>query len=179
MKMAFFDVETTGLSPTNGDKICEIGILCCDDFKIKKSFSSLVNPLKPIHPSASMVNGITDEMVKDAPQFHALADDILELFSDRIIVCHNVPFDMKFLQHELSLLNKPAPDNPVMDTLLLARKFFKFPSNSLQNLANHYKISPKNKHRALADVHTTRKLLMHFFKHFDKNGIDIYEFYAK
>jgi len=81
MKMAFFDVETTGLSPTNGDKICEIGILCCDDFKIKKSFSSLVNPLKPIHPSASMVNGITDEMVKDAPQFHALADDILELFS--------------------------------------------------------------------------------------------------
>src|SRR3989339_969799 len=172
MKMAFFDVETTGLDPFNGGRICEVGILCCDDFKITNTFSTLVNPCCPINPGASLVNGITDEMVKDAPLFSDIADEIMELFSDRIIVCHNAPFDMKFLRYELALIDKQAPKNPMLDTLLLARKFFNFPSNKLQSLAETLDIDPGNRHRALADVHTTRGVLQYFIKRLNQKGID-------
>ncbi|OGS22930.1 MAG: hypothetical protein A2252_07575 [Elusimicrobia bacterium RIFOXYA2_FULL_39_19] len=177
MKLAFFDVETTGLSPSNGDRICEVGILCTDDFIIKKRYSTLINPSMPINPSASMINGITDEMVADAPKFSQVADKILKHFSDRIIVCHNVPFDFKFLRHELAMMSLPMPDNPVMDTLKIARKFFNFPSNKLQSIADLLNITPKEKHRALADVYTTKEVLKYFFEQFDRRGIDIMDHY--
>lgn len=77
--LGFLDVETTGLSSSYGDKICEIGFLKCRGDKVIDSFETLINPKRPISPGASAINGITDDMVVDAPftrQHRAMADVI-------------------------------------------------------------------------------------------------------
>lgn len=171
-KLVFFDVETTGLSPDCGDRVCEIGILQCNGPNTEHEYRSFVNPERSIAPEASAVNGITDEMVKDAPLFCELVDKLLELFKDAIIVCHNAPFDMGFLEYELKLMGRPMINNEIIDTLGIARKYFRFPSNSLPNIAGHLDIKIQQKHRALADVHTTYKILMYFLGELSHCGFD-------
>jgi DNA polymerase III epsilon subunit family exonuclease len=171
MQLAFFDVETTGLDPSYGDRICEVGILLCHGFEIEQEYGSFINPQKPVTLAASAISGITDDMVKDAPLFAEVSDEVVKLLSDSVIVCHNVPFDMGFLANELTILNKPAVKNKVIDTLQIARQYFSFPSNSLPNIAGYLKIKTEKRHRALADVHTTRKVLMHFVRDLVKSNI--------
>ena len=67
--LAFLDVETTGLSPWFGDRICEIAILCCKGEEILAAFDTLVNPARPISPGAARVNGLTEADLADAPSF--------------------------------------------------------------------------------------------------------------
>lgn len=171
-KLAFLDVETTGLNPFYGDRICEIAILTCQGLKIEQEFSSLVNPQRSISPGAYAVNGISPEMVKDAPRFVDIAEDILRMLKDRIIVCHNADFDLEFLEYELTRINIELPRILVVDTLRLARKFFNFSSNSLPRIANSLGISLEESHRALSDVHTTRNVLTNFISEFSDRGIN-------
>lgn len=135
LTLAFLDVETTGLCPHFGDRICEIAVLRTRGQEVLDSFQSLVNPQRPISPGASAVNGLTDEMVRDAPLFKEVAGPVLTMLENAVIVAHNAPFDLGFLAHELALLRLPPPDNPVLDTLALARRCYRFPSNSLSYLA--------------------------------------------
>lgn len=174
-RFSFFDVETTGLSSYYSDRICEVGILQCDGFDIVKSYKTLVNPQRNISSGASAVNGITNDMVKEAPVFGKVAKEILQMLEGTIIVCHNTRFDMQFLQNELELLRIPMINNKTIDTLQIARKYFEFPSNSLPNIAGYLKLKSDNFHRALDDVHTTRNVLMHFSGELSKKGIDISE----
>jgi len=71
------DIETTGLLPETGERICEIALLKIQKGKIIDEFVSLLNPEKPISLGASTVSGITDEMVKDSPTFKEIAENIL------------------------------------------------------------------------------------------------------
>lgn len=171
LQLAFFDVETTGLDPSYGDRICEVGILLCHGFEIEREYGSLINPQNPVTLAASAINGITDDMVKDAPLFAEVSDEIIKLLNNSVIVCHNVPFDMGFLANELAVLNKPMIKSKFIDTLSIARQYFSFPSNSLPNIAGYLKIRMERQHRALADVHTTRKVLMHFVGDLSKSNI--------
>ncbi len=168
--LSFFDVETTGLTPRYGDRICEVAVLRSYGGEIK-SFESLVNPQCPISPGASSVNRITDRMVRDAPLFEAVVPQVLELLEGAVIVCHNAPFDLGFLSKELELLHIKMVDSPVIDTLRLARKCYDFPSNSLGNVARYLSISMDIEHRAMADVHITRAVLSHFLDDFAGQGI--------
>ena len=168
--LSFFDVETTGLTPHYGDRICEVAVLRSCGGEIK-SFASLVNPQRPISPGASFVNGITDQMVREAPLFDDIAPEVLGLLEGAVIVCHNAPFDLGFLSRELELIHIEMVDNPVIDTLRLARRHYNFPSNSLGNIAKYLGISVDIEHRALADVHTTRAVLSHFLEDFAEQGI--------
>ena len=94
---AFLDVETTGLSPWFGDRICEIAVLRCDGEKIIETFDTLLNPGRPISPGAARVNGLKDTDLIDAPQFGDIAEQVMLLVRNAVIVCHNVPFDLGFL----------------------------------------------------------------------------------
>ena len=160
--LAFLDVETTGLSPWFGDRICEIAILRCRGDEVIDTFETLVNPERPISPGAARVNGLTGLDLADAPLFAEIAAQVKLWLEDAILVCHNAPFDLGFVSSEFTRLGQKFPPVEVIDTLLLARAHFDFDSNSLQAIADALMIDRSDAHRALADVLTTRDVLGHF-----------------
>jgi len=159
---AYLDVETTGLSPWFGDRICEIAVVRCEGDKIISTYDSLLNPERPLSPGAARVNGLKDSDLKKAPQFKDVADQVLPLVKDAVIVCHNVPFDLGFLSSELGRVNKHLPTVLTLDTLEIARDYFDFDSNSLQFIAHWLDIEVVEAHRSLDDAFTTREVLKHF-----------------
>ena len=167
----FLDVETTGLHPQYGDRICEIGLLKTKNNKVIDSYEALINPCRPISPGASMVNGITDKMVKDAPVFGEVVNRILEFIGGTVIIAHTAGFDLNFIGSHLRNLKKPLPNNPIIDTLTLARKYYCFPSNSLTNVASYFDINISNCHRALADAKLTKEIFHTFLTDFKSRGL--------
>ena len=159
---AYLDVETTGLSPWFGDRICEIAVLRCEGDKVIDTFDSLLNPERPLSPGAARVNGLKDSDLKKAARFIDVAEQVMALTKDAVIVCHNVPFDLGFLRSELGRINKLLPTVLTLDTLEIAREYFDFDSNSLQSIAQWLDINVENAHRALDDTLTTREVLKYF-----------------
>ena len=159
---AFLDVETTGLSAWFGDRICEVAILRCRGEEILEQFDTLVNPERPISPGAARVNGLEDEDLAGAPLFFEIAGQVKSLLEEAIIVCHNAPFDLGFVSSEFTRLGQSLPPLEVIDTLLLARKYFDFDSNGLQAIAGYLRMDRSGAHRALADALTTRDVLDYF-----------------
>lgn len=168
----YLDVETTGLNPYFGDRICEIALLKCQEDKEIDCFNSLINPAYPISPGAGAINGITNEMVKDAPYFKDVVQRILDFLNDTVIVCHNARFDLSFLAKQMSGLGLPNIKNFVVDTLILARKCYRFPSNCLGNLARSIGLEVDREHRALSDVYLTKGILSFFLTNLKKDGIE-------
>ncbi|MCX5782544.1 MAG: 3'-5' exonuclease [Elusimicrobia bacterium] len=169
--LAFLDVETTGLSTQNGDRICEIAILRREENGKITKWESLINPCRPISYGAQAVNCITYDMVKDAPVFEEVANKILKLIKGSSLVCHNAYFDLNFLAMELALCDIVLPVLPIVDTLRVARQHFNFPSNSLPKIAEFLDINVEKKHRAMADVDTTHKVFNRFWAELNKKGI--------
>ena len=97
VSLTFFDVETTGLRPGSGDRVCEVGILRCLGEEVVDSFQQLVNPQRPVSQGAYAVHGIWGDLLRDAPPFPQIADDILALLDGAIFIGHNAPFDLGFL----------------------------------------------------------------------------------
>jgi len=154
------DVETTGLSAADGHRVCEIAMLRFLRGTVIDSFVSLVNPLRPIDPGASAVNGITDAMVAGAPLFADLFPRILSFVGDDPLVFHNAPFDLSFLRAEARMAGGTWPVNRVIDTLSLARRTGRFRSNSLSFICGELGIGCSF-HRAEADAWAAGKLLLH------------------
>ena len=155
--LVFVDVETTGLSPWTGDRVCEIAAVRFAYGRETGRLATLVNPERRVSPGALAVNGLDESELARAPRFAAIADDLASMLEGASIVAHNAPFDAGFLAREFTLNDQPVPDNHLLDTLLLARRTFHLRSNSLGSLASALGIRTPA-HRALADVLTTREL---------------------
>ncbi|GAB4545434.1 MAG: hypothetical protein Kow0063_39480 [Anaerolineae bacterium] len=160
--LAFLDVETTGLRPDLGDRVVEIAVVRAQGPKEVSRFVSLVNPQRQLNPEAMRVNGITPRMVAGAPVFVDLLDQLLPLIEDAVIVCHNAPFDLGFLEAELRRAGAPTWDGLVLDTLAFARRQYWFRRNSLTAIAHQLGIRIPDAHRALADALTTRAIFQQF-----------------
>ena len=152
---AVFDVETSGLSPAYGHRICEVGCLRVRNSVELARFESLVDPRRPISPGAFRVNRITAEMLRGAPTFDKIAAPLLQVIEGAVLVAHNAPFDLSFLAAELEIARLPLPENPVIDTLTLTRRAYSLARNNLSAVvaALGVKVSPT--HRALSDVQAT------------------------
>ena len=161
---AVLDVETTGLHPGLGDAICEIAILHVCDGRVTEEYASLVDPGRPISVDAYAVNHISAEMLRGAPTFSRIAGEVLAHIEGRAIVAHNARFDLSFLVAALEEEQLPIPDNPVVDTLALARLRFGFPKNNLHAIAQDLGIQAPRRHRALGDVWTTWRVLEVFMQ---------------
>jgi ATP-dependent DNA helicase DinG len=147
--------------PLKGDRIIEVGIVVIESDQITDSYSTLINPEKPIPPFITNLTGIADNEVKDAPLFHEEANEIINIFRNSYLVAHNVPFDLGFLNAELTNHDKQPLDNPVLDTVELARILYpKAPSFKLSQLAAYLEIQHDDPHRALSDAFVTAKLLL-------------------
>lgn len=153
------DVETTGLAPGDGHRVCEIALLRFLRGDVIDSLVSLVNPLRAISPGATAVNGITDLMVAGAPTFSDLFPRILSFIGDDPLVFHNAPFDLSFLREEARLSGGEWPPNRVFDTLRIARGTGRFRSHSLSDVCRELGISTTF-HRAAGDAYATGKLLV-------------------
>jgi exonuclease, DNA polymerase III, epsilon subunit family len=95
------DVETTGTSPWRGDRITEIAAIVVRDGVVAERFETLVNPERPIPPMITALTQINWEMVKDAPRFRDICDDLVRVLSGHVFVAHNVDFDWRFVSSEV------------------------------------------------------------------------------
>lgn len=158
-RFAFLDIETTGLSPWFGDRICQIALVLTEGKRIKTTLDLLINPERELSPSALHVNGLDDSKLSAAPKFAEITDQLEALLKDAVVVCHNAKFDIQFLDNEYRKLGRTIEIPNLVDTLLLAREFYELPSYSLNHLAEDFHVSANMAgSRALADAITVKNL---------------------
>ncbi len=159
-----FDFETTGTSAVR-DKVIEIGIARIKKGKIVETFSSYINPGRPIPFYITQITGITNADVENAPFFDDVYFRVKEFIGDSILTAHNLGFDYSFLKHECANHDLELPGNHAICTLKLARRLYpEFPSKSLGNLVKQLKIRHRDVHRGLGDATATAKVLIRMFK---------------
>jgi DNA polymerase-3 subunit epsilon len=149
------DTETTGLDPTKGDRLIEIGCIeLYNRIPTGREYHQYINPDRDVPSDAEAVHGISTQFLKDKPRFHEVADAFLEFIASDVLVIHNAQFDVGFLSAELVRLGKPPiAMSRVIDTLALARRKHPAGPNSLDALCKRYGIdnSKRTKHGALMD----------------------------
>jgi len=167
--VAVLDLETTGLS-SYFDRICEVGIVQARGEEILDTYQTLVNPQRPISPGAARVNRLSDEQVAQAPFFAQIAEVALSRLDGVPVICHNAPFDLAFMLTELSRISRSWEPFGVIDTLEIARRYFRFNSNSLPYLADRLGIENLQAHSALGDAMTTFHVFRKFYNRLMDKG---------
>ena len=159
MRQIVLDTETTGLEPSQGHRIIEIGCVEVINRKLTNNrYHVYLNPDRDIDEGAMEVHGITNEMLADKPHFADVVDDFVEFIRGAELVIHNAPFDVGFINHELKLHNADATPVgeycKILDTLVLARKMHPGQKNNLDALCKRYYIdnSARELHGALLDA---------------------------
>ena len=164
-----FDLETTGISPKT-DEVVEISAVKVEHGKVTDEFSTLVNPKQRIPYGASRVNGITDDMVAEAPFFEQVLEEFLEFIEGFVLVGHNIArFDMNFLYRDVEKYFERSLPNDYIDTLQMARRELpNLEHHRLTDLAEYYGISAEGAHRALNDCRMNQQV-------FEKMGNPVYK----
>jgi DNA polymerase III subunit epsilon len=160
IRQIILDTETTGLNVQEGHRMIEIGALEMIDRKLTgRTFHYYMNPLREIEAGAVAVHGITNDFLQDKPVFSSLAHELVEFIAGSELIIHNAPFDISFLDYELSLCAKGfkrvADYCRVLDTLILARQIHVGQRNSLDALCKRYGVdnAKREYHGALLDAH--------------------------
>ena len=165
-RFAFLDIETTGLSPWFGDRICRVAVVVTEGKRIKQTFDLLINPERDLSPAAAHVNGL------DASQLADVSERLVSILKDAVIVCHNSRFGLQFFDSEYRKLDIQVEFPNLVDTLLLARQFFDLPSYGLYSLAEAFQAASNLQgSRAQADALTVKNLffaMMESLKQFGK-----------
>jgi DNA polymerase III subunit epsilon len=155
--LAFVDLETTGTAAER-NRITEIGIVRVDADPEGRApprvteWSSLVNPGIPIPPEIQALTGITNAMVRDAPAFAALADEVATRTAGALFVAHNARFDYGFLKHAFARLQR-AYTARVLCTVRLSRRLFPDAArHNLDTVIERHALAVNDRHRALGDA---------------------------
>jgi predicted DnaQ family exonuclease/DinG family helicase len=153
------DLETTGLQP-KADEIIEIGAVLFDEDGVRGTFDRLVSPGRKLTQFITLLTGISDSDLEDAPAFEEIADDLRAFISDHAIVGQNVSFDLNFLAAK-----GIRPAGPVFDTRNLSRTLRPDATeHGLAILAANFGVVNDSAHRALSDADTTRRVFLEFRK---------------
>lgn len=166
------DVETTG-AKTPPARITEIGAYRVSRGRIVAEFQTLVNPQMPIPSFIVMLTGITDAMVKSAPLFSEVAQDLLAFIDRAVLVAHNAPFDVRFLNHEISrVFPGKRMFNAQICTVSLSRRVVPGLANHrLHTVAEHFAVPIKNRHRAAGDAEATAEVFLRLLDLLQQNGV--------
>lgn len=155
-----FDTETTGLDP-RACRVVEVGGIRFDSRGVSARFNTLVDPGVPMPGEVTKINGITDAMLAGQPKADAAFADFLRFAGNTVLVAHNAPFDVSFINEELARLGKPALKNRVVDTRIFARDMFPgLPNYKLQDLAVRFGITAIDAHRAEDDARVCMELFL-------------------
>ncbi len=148
MRQIVLDTETTGLDPKQGHRIIEVAAIEMEGRKVsKRTFHRYLNPEREIDEGAAAVHGLTLERLQNEAKFSEVAPALLEFIAGAELIIHNAPFDIGFLNAELALAGLPRLDNPVIDTLKVAKALHPGKKNNLNALCDRYQID--NSHRTL------------------------------
>ena len=159
MRQVVLDTETTGLDPSQGHRVIEIGCVEIDNRKLTgRHYHCYLNPGREIDAAAIEVHGLTSHFLRDKPRFHQIENEFLEFIDGSELVIHNAPFDIGFLDHELRATKTGATAISsfcgVLDSLLLAREKHPGQRNSLDALCKRYGVdnTQRQLHGALLDA---------------------------
>ncbi len=157
-----FDTETTGLNPSQGDEIIQIGATRIVNGKLlrSESFEQLVDPQRPLAPESAKIHGITSEMLRGQPTIDKVLPAFHAFSADTVLIAHNAAFDMRFLQlkeEETGL----RFDHPVLDTLLLSAVIHpNQESHRLEAIAERLGLTIVGRHTALGDAIVTAEVFL-------------------
>lgn len=159
VRQVVLDTETTGLEPSQGHRIIEIGCVELVDRKLTgRHYHQYINPDREVDAGAIEVHGITNEFLADKPRFHQIAEEFMAFIDGAELVIHNAPFDVGFIDHEFGMLTPQLPAVAercrILDSLVLARHMHPGQRNSLDALCQRYHVdnSSRDLHGALLDA---------------------------
>ena len=157
-----FDTETTGLEPSNGDEIIQIGAVRIVNNRLLRQeiFNQLVDPEMPIKPEGIPIHGITDDMVRGQPAIDVVLPAFHEFCEDTVLIAHNAAFDMRFLQLKEDRVGIKF-GQPVLDTLLLSAVVHpNQESHKLDVILERLGITCETRHNALEDSLATAEVFI-------------------
>jgi len=158
MREIVLDTETTGLEPSQGHRIIEIGCLELNNrTPTGAKYHVYINPQRDVPEEAQKISNLSTEFLQDKPLFADVVDGFIEFIADSPLVIHNAEFDIKFLNSELTKAKRASlPLARAIDTVHIARKKFPGSPASLDALCRRFNISldeRKSKgHGAMLDV---------------------------
>lgn len=172
VSFAIVDVETTGGSPASA-VLTEVAVATVVGGVCVCSFDQLVDPGVPIPPFITELTGISDTTVAGAPDIATVAPAVWEQLAGQVLVGHNLPFDVSFLDAAFRCTGHPTIDHPQVDTLPLARRFLGRPvaNYRLGTLADALELEHRPSHRAMADVMATVDLFQHLLRQLEGAGV--------
>lgn len=157
---AVVDCETTGMRATGPDRVTDVAVVVLHGTRRELVFDSLVNPGITIPNRIAQLTGIDDALVRRAPLFEAVADQLLAALAGRVFVAHNARFDWSFLTAEVRRARGLRLAGSHLCTVRLARRLLpQLPSRSLDSLSWHFGLENSARHRAAGDAMATAQLL--------------------
>jgi len=169
---AVVDVETTGGASWRGHRIIDISIVEVVGGAVVREYESLVNPGANIPPVITALTGITTAMVREAPYFDHIADEVDRLLRGRVFVAHNATFDWGFVQAELLRATGDAPDTPRLCTVRMCRRLVpRLRRRNLDEVTRHFGIEIHARHRAHGDALATARVLLRLLDEAAGRGI--------
>jgi DNA polymerase III subunit epsilon len=156
------DTETTGVR-AGDDRLIEVAAVKVRGGEIVDTFEQLVNPGRYVPRRITQITGISTAMVYHEPPAREVLPAFREFLGDGVLVAHNLPFDLRFLQAELERAGQTPLENDALCTLRLARRLLPgLPSRGLTALAQHFALRNRARHRALGDAEVTAEVLLRF-----------------
>ncbi|MFL2095550.1 exonuclease domain-containing protein [Marinilactibacillus psychrotolerans] len=154
------DIETTGLDPRY-DEIIEVSAIKISNDQVVERFSSLIKSEYSIDSFITELTGITNDMVKKAPEGKEVLTKFLEFVNDDVVVGYNVHFDVNFLYDNILEVLDQHFSNTIVDVMRIAKKVIKDTKNyKLQTVAAYYNVSSETMHRGEADCLTCFKCFL-------------------
>jgi DNA polymerase-3 subunit epsilon len=167
---AVVDVETTGMR-ASGDRVIEVGVVVVQGARRERIVDRLVNPGRHVSSVITRITRITNDDLRDAPEFPAVADEVVDALAGRVFVAHNVRFDWGFLAAELRRARGLTLTGPRLCTARLARRLVpEAESCGLDWLSRYFGLENPARHRAAGDAWATADLLVRLLDRARRDG---------
>src|SRR6185312_8556636 len=155
------DVETTGTSPQHGDRVTEIAAVRVHNGSATVVFDSLINPERGIPPAIVAITNITWEMVKDAPVFAEVCEQLLGTLEGHVFVAHNAAFDWRFISAEVERVTRRPLVGKTLCTVRLAKSLLpRLRRRNLDAVSYYYDVVNTARHRAGGDAMATSQVFL-------------------
>ena len=168
-----FDTETTGLNPSEGDEIIQLGAVRILKSRLlhNETIDQLVNPQRAVPKTSVEIHGIDPDLLPSQPVITEVLPKFHAFVKDSVLVAHNAAFDMRFLQLKEDAIGLHF-DNPVLDTLLLSSIVHpNLEGHSLDAIAERFNITIVGRHTALGDALVTAEVLLKLIPLLEAQGI--------